>query len=251
MRTPTRASKRGASSAAATQSGRYLSANVEAVAEVVALAGPEIGLANHLIMGPVVLARGLPASVPYAVGVHGSALEYTVRPHPERFLGFAREGLARAQGVLVGSSHTAASLWEVMGDPALPGRTRLGPPGVDVKSFRPRASRREANETLEGLVGRLRRAAPATSLHASDGPDRNTFARDEHEAAAALERLDPERDRLVVFVGKLIVSKGIDLLIAAWPLVLERVPEAELVVVGFGAYREGVEALIDGLAEGT
>lgn len=229
---------------------RYLAANVEAVAEIVALAQPEIGLANHLIMGPVVLARGLPASVPYAVTIHGSALEYTVRPHPERFLEFAREGIARARGVLVGSSHTAASLWEVMGDADLSERTRLGPPGVDVRSFRPRESRREANEALEGLVGRLRRAALPVPLHSSDGPDRDTFARDEAEAAGALERLDPSTDRLVVFVGKLIISKGIDLLIAAWPLVLQQVPEARLVVVGFGAYREGVEALIERLAEG-
>ena len=47
----------------------------------------------------------------------------------------------------------------------------------------------------------------------------------------------------MAFVGKLIVSKGVDLLLAAWPLVLERVPDARLVVVGFGAYREGLERL--------
>jgi glycosyltransferase involved in cell wall biosynthesis len=62
-------------------------------------------------------------------------------------------------------------------------------------------------------------------------------------AAAALADLDPGRDLLVAFVGKLIVSKGVDLLIAAWPLVLERAPRARLVVVGFGAYRDGLERL--------
>jgi glycosyltransferase involved in cell wall biosynthesis len=55
---------------------------------------------------------------------------------------------------------------------------------------------------------------------------------------------------LVAFVGKLIVSKGIDLLVAAWPLVLAREPSARLVVVGFGAYREAVEAMVDALAAG-
>ena len=58
------------------------------------------------------------------------------------------------------------------------------------------------------------------------------------------------RDRLVAFVGKLIVSKGVDLLLAAWPLVLARVPDARLVVVGFGAYREGFERLRAALADG-
>ena len=57
-------------------------------------------------------------------------------------------------------------------------------------------------------------------------------------------------DRLVAFVGKLIVSKGIDLLLAAWPLVLQREPRARLVVVGFGAYRAGCERLIGALADG-
>src|SRR4029077_14597079 len=65
-----------------------------------------------------------------------------------------------------------------------------------------------------------------------------------------LERLDPERDRLGAFVGKLIVSKGVDLLLARWPLVLERVPTARLVVVGFGAYRDGLERLRAALIAG-
>ncbi len=115
----------------------YLAANVAAVRDVVAANRPDVALANHLVMGPAILARALGGEVPYAVKVHGSALEYTVRPEPERFLPYAREGLEGASAVLVGSRHTAESLWEVMGDPDLPARTRLGPPGVDVHEFRP------------------------------------------------------------------------------------------------------------------
>jgi glycosyltransferase involved in cell wall biosynthesis len=51
-------------------------------------------------------------------------------------------------------------------------------------------------------------------------------------------------------VGKLIVSKGVDLLAAAWPLVLAAVPRARLVVVGFGAYRASFELLLAALAAG-
>ncbi|MEA2287099.1 MAG: hypothetical protein QOJ21_3142, partial [Solirubrobacteraceae bacterium] len=50
--------------------------------------------------------------------------------------------------------------------------------------------------------------------------------------------------------GKLIVSKGIDLLAAAWPLVLARVPDARLVIVGFGAWRDALERLLGRLAAG-
>ncbi|MEA2293257.1 MAG: hypothetical protein QOE86_896, partial [Solirubrobacteraceae bacterium] len=112
---------------------RYIGLNVDAVRDVVQRVRPDIALANHLVMGPVILARALARTgIRYAVKVHGSALEYTVKPHLERFGGWAAEGLAGASGVLVGSRHTGESLWAAMsGDATLPSRTRLGPPGVD------------------------------------------------------------------------------------------------------------------------
>jgi glycosyltransferase involved in cell wall biosynthesis len=211
--------------------GHYLDANVAAVRSV---PSPDIALANHLVMGPVILARGLEGRAPYAVKIHGSALEYTVRPHQERFLPYAREGIVGASGVLVGSRHTAESLWEVLSDePSLPERTRLGPPGVDVSSFRPR---RDA----EAAIGLTRLADKLASGEIVDWGG-------EAGAAKALRELDPRRDRIVSYVGKLIVSKGVDLLLAAWPLVVARVAEARLVVIGFGTYREALGRFVDAL----
>jgi glycosyltransferase involved in cell wall biosynthesis len=69
-------------------------------------------------------------------------------------------------------------------------------------------------------------------------------------AGRALGELAAEDGPIVLFVGKLILSKGIDLLVAAWPLVLARVPGARLAVVGFGAYADGLERLIDALGAG-
>ena len=221
---------------------RYLERNVAAVAEVTARVKPDLALANHLVMGPLILARALAESgVPYAVKVHGSALEYTVKPHP-RFLPYAREGVAAARGVLVGSRHTAESLWAAVGDPALEARTRLGPPGVDVATFGPREPEAAA-AGLRGLAGRLSAEAPR-------GAGAGGFARDPAGAAAALAALEPGRDRLVAFVGKLIVSKGIDLLLAAWPLVLARVPAARLLIVGFGGWSDAALALVQALSGG-
>jgi glycosyltransferase involved in cell wall biosynthesis len=176
---------------------RYIDGNVAAVREVAEQAGGiDLALANHLVMGPAILARADVA--PFAVKIHGSALEYTVKPHP-RFLPYAREGLVAASGVLTGSGHTAESLWAALADlPDLPDKTRLGPPGVDVEEFRPRG----------------------------------------------------ERGSLVAFVGKLIVSKGVDLLLAAWPLVRAANPEVRLEVAGFGAYEEGLRRLLAALEHG-
>jgi glycosyltransferase involved in cell wall biosynthesis len=177
---------------------RYLDANVAAVREVAAaVGGIDAALANHLVMGPAILARADVA--PFAAKIHGSALEYTVKPHP-RFLPFAREGMEAANGVLIGSAHTAESLWAALSElPDLREKTRLGPPGVDIEEFRPQGARDE---------------------------------------------------QLVAFVGKLIVSKGVDLLLAAWPLVRNAHPRARLQVAGFGAYEDGLRRLLAALDRG-
>jgi glycosyltransferase involved in cell wall biosynthesis len=229
----------------------YVEANVAAVRELVELVSPDVALANHLVMGPAILARALGGRVPYAVKVHGSALEYTVKPEPERFLPYAREGGAGAAGILVGSHHTAASLWQALADPQTERRTRLGPPGVDVERFVPR-ERLAAKAELAVLTARLLASPEPRESAAAGAPagGGDAFARDERAAGGALARLDSCEDRLVAFVGKLIVSKGVDLLLAAWPLVLEQVPSAKLVVIGFGAYREGFERLRDALQQG-
>jgi glycosyltransferase involved in cell wall biosynthesis len=165
---------------------RYVEANVAAVRAVAEAAGGiDLALANHLVMGPAILARA--GVAPFAAKIHGSALEYTVKPNPERFGPYAREGMAAANGVLVGSRHTAESLWAALPGlaPGLEEKTRLGPPGVDVERFSP---------------------APGA------------------------------REQLVTYVGKLIVSKGVDLLLAAWPLVHAAHPEARLELAGYGEW---------------
>jgi len=233
---------------------RYLDANVAAVRAVVERHGaPDAALANHLIMGPVILAR---AGLEFALKVHGSDLSYTVRPHPERFAPYAREGAEAASGILVGSGHTARDLFEtVPGE--LAEKTRLGPPGVDVERFRPR-ERAEADEALERLAAALERMpmAPSEPTGGQKAPSAvvsDSFARDGAAAAAGLRDWARGTER-GLFVGKLLVNKGVDLLLAAWPLVHASRSEAgadpTLLFAGFGAYRPGVEALIDALDRG-
>jgi hypothetical protein len=221
----------------------YVARNVGAVAAVADRARPDVALANHLVMGPLILSRALGGRVPYAVKIHGSALEYTVKPHP-RFLPAAREGLAGARGILVGSRHTAESLWAALEDDDVRARTRLGPPGVDVDRFAPRTP-----EAAAAGLADLRAQLEAAS--AQVGPaDESSFARSTAEAATALATVDPARDRLIVFVGKLIASKGVELLLAAFPIVRARVPGARLLIVGFGALRPQLEEFAAALARG-
>jgi glycosyltransferase involved in cell wall biosynthesis len=207
---------------------RYIDANVKAVRSVAAEAGDiDAALANHLVMGPAILARADVCD--YAVKIHGSALEYTVKPHP-RFLPYAEEGMDAAAGVLVGSHHTAESLWEALPDvPGLREKTRLGPPGVDTEAFRPEDRGRVPLNFFGGTspLGRDGAGEKVQDAPPSPGPP-----------------------ALVVFVGKLIVSKGVDLLVAAWPLVRAKHPDARLQIAGFGEYEGGLRRLLAALDRG-
>jgi glycosyltransferase involved in cell wall biosynthesis len=214
----------------------YLEANTAAAREVVdAAGGVDAALANHVVMGPAILAR---AGLRFAAKVHGSALEFTVRPNPARFLPYAREGMRAASGVLVGSRHTAESLWETLPDLDLPARTRLGPPGVDTELF--------ATLPLPEALAGVRELASTISARDRSGE----WGQDTAAAAAALERWAGAAGPRVVFVGKLIGSKGVDLLLAAWPLVVRANPGARLLVIGFGEGREAIESLLAALEAG-
>ena len=217
---------------------QYIRVNVEAVREVIEKVGPpEVALANHLIMGPVILRRaGLEG---YVVKNHGSDLEYTVKPYP-RFVPWAEEGLAGAGAVLVGSAHTARSLWEAVPELDLQAITGLGPPGVEPEDFLP-LDREEAPGRLATMAARMRGLGQA---------GRGPLGRDPLEVAEALERIAECAGPRVAFVGKLIVSKGVDLLIAAWPLVHRHHPGSELVIAGFGEYGDSLRELIEALGRG-
>lgn len=258
----------------------YINRNVTAVREVVERARPDFGLANHMVMGPYILQQSFGDEIPYVAKIHGSAMEYTVRPHP-RFLPYAKEGVGGASAVLVGSRHIAERTWDTLQLPGLEERIFLGPPGVDIERFEPapraaaRAGLTQISEQLAGadragfgpaqelatagLYERVRTAARAGEMMSfgevagAVGEMQRDYRNDGIDlgAPAALSALSEIGEApLVLYVGKLIVSKGVDLLAAAWPIVRLAAPDAQLLVTGFGAYREGFEMLVSALSDG-
>jgi glycosyltransferase involved in cell wall biosynthesis len=217
---------------------RYIDSNVAAVREVADVAGGfEAALAGHLVMGPAILARAEIGQ--FAAKIHGSALEYTVKPDP-RFLPYAEEGMNAANCVLVGSRHTAESLWAALANvEGLRDKTRLGPPGVDTEGFRPRVLSRG------GVPGGALDFSPV------DGASLEDASSEKWDAAPRRAPLPtPPAGERVVFVGKLIVSKGVDLLIAAWPFVRAQHPDARLEIAGYGEYEDGLRRLLAALDRG-
>jgi glycosyltransferase involved in cell wall biosynthesis len=195
---------------------RYVELNASALR---AQLPADLVFANHVLLGgPVAAASGLP----YAVKAHGSELEYSMRGNAE-LSKWGRQALARADAVFVGSAHIRAVLEEIVGQVD---SVHEVPPGVDVEEFRP--------EPRDVAVERLIEEARADPPNPANAEERLP----DEENAARFESLFADEGPIVLYFGKLIHNKGVQLLLEAL-----RALDARAVIVGFGDHRAQLEAM--------
>ena len=193
----------------------YVEANAKAVRERLPA---DFVFANHVVLGgPVGAATG----ARYAVKAHGSELEYAMRGNDE-LSAWGRESLRRAEAVYVGSAHIREVLEEVVGHVE---RVYEVPPGVDVDEFHPE----ERETALAALLDECRRDRP------NPGGANERLPREGN--AERLAEWFGRDEPTVLYFGKLLYNKGVHVLFDA----LRRL-DARAVVVGFGDYREELEA---------
>jgi glycosyltransferase involved in cell wall biosynthesis len=238
----------------------YLRRNVDALKTVLRISEVEAVITNHSVPGPLIARRALEGNdLPYVSIVHGSCLQYVSRKS-ESYMGLTREGLEGARAILALSSHSAGTIAEDF--PDLADRTRSLPGGVDTELFHPDALDLGVLDRLEGGPGRGRaqrtslRDALKKSAHAGELAGALRAVAASYDARShdrdAGERLRSFLDRegpMVVYVGKLIHSKGVHSLISAFSRVRKETG-ARLLVIGFGTFREGLEALDRSLSAG-
>jgi len=194
---------------------RYVALNAAALREHLPA---DVVFANHVLLGAPV---GLASGSRFAVKAHGSELEYSMRGNAD-LSAWGRETLMHAAAVYVGSEHIREVLEEVVGH--VDGVHEV-PPGVDVDHFvpEPRA------EALERLVAEARADPPNPGNANERQPDEGNAER----LAEFLAGDEPT----VVYFGKLLYNKGVHVLLEAL-----RHVDARAVIVGFGDYREELEA---------
>jgi glycosyltransferase involved in cell wall biosynthesis len=176
-------------------------------------------LCNHVLLGGAV---GRASGGRYAVKAHGSELEYSMRGRPT-LEEWGRNVLAGASATFVGSAHIRDVVEEVCGHVE---RVHEVPPGVDIEVWRPQ----NREDGLSALITEARRD-PSNPGNANERlPDEGNAER----LAAFLTGDTPT----VVYFGKLLLNKGVHVLLEA----LDGL-DARTVVVGFGDYREELEAL--------
>ena len=236
----------------------YLQANADALRAASAIHRQDVAFVGHAIPGAAIGRRALrPGS--YVAKIHGSDLEYAIRPQ-SRYRSLAREGLEAARSVVGPSAEALQRCAELV--PAMTELARVVPPGVDVSAFRPRPrieALREVADRLEEDAGSARgrpssldaeveRALDARDDRALDALfDRYAEDVPEPDAARRLRRLADQDGPIVGYLGKLIPQKGVELFLEAH-LAL-RHPAAAL-VVGFGSDRDWLAALSVALRRG-
>ena len=196
---------------------RYVALNATALC---AQMPADLVFANHVLPGAAV---GYASGLPFAVKAHGSELEYSMRGNDE-LAALGRECLTAAKAVFVGSAHIRAVLEEVVGHVD---RVHQVPPGVDVDEFRPTRSHDES-------LARLLEEARADT----DNPGNSDERQPDDGNAARLEKFFDIDEPTVVYFGKLLYNKGVQVLFEAL-----RGVDARALIVGFGDYRQELESI--------
>ncbi|MGB3633694.1 MAG: glycosyltransferase family 4 protein [Rubrobacteraceae bacterium] len=239
----------------------YVRRNIAAIRSVVAAVRPDSVITNHSVPGPLMSRRALEdTGTPYLSIVHGSALQYVAR-RSAFYKEVAREGLGGAEHILALSADSAGTIVEDFSE--LEHKIQALPGGVDTSLFRPDALDLDSLQDLRGGAGRGPEQATTLDESLKHSPlTEGDLAVRLNEISASYEPRAHDRDTgdrlkafldadtpLVVYVGKLIHSKGVHSLLSAFAPV-HRQTGARLLVVGFGTFREGLEALTLAMSSG-
>jgi glycosyltransferase involved in cell wall biosynthesis len=253
----------------------YIRRNVEALETAYLEYGFDLIQANHVIMSPYI-ARVMwrKHDVPYYVTLHGSALNFSVRNDP-RLRHYATKALLDATRIFAVSTHNrleAITFFKRIAAKIEP-KFSVIPAGVDIDLFRIlKNSRRESIDELQQILGGRLELLPdgkspeqkqdffraldeTSSVEEVDDlvakyNGEYTPGHPDRDILETLDTIDWKDSWVLLFVGKYLWTKGIQMVISALPIVLEEVPDLHLLLVGFGSYREELEALVYALASG-
>ncbi|MHA1470920.1 MAG: glycosyltransferase family 4 protein [Candidatus Asgardarchaeia archaeon] len=242
----------------------YINRNVNAMSLFFDDVKFDIIHANHLVMMPYIASLlSEKYHVPFVITPHGSSLEYTIQKD-SRYLKYAVKGLTKASFVLPGNENFQNRLINFFKEKVynLKEKMRIVPLGVNTKLFAP-APIGQRYKVLSELIEKLKtekggktktdemnflRQIQTASKDKIDEILRNvpqySQRKPDESLPEKLERLDPERDRIVAFVGRLIPGKGIhNFLFAIMPL-LPKYNDLKVIIAGAGPMREWGEWIV-------
>ncbi len=241
----------------------------------------DLVISNHTIMQPVYTGRALTRVCqnkktyrpPHMAVIHGSALNFSVRKSKSLHR-YALEGINNVDRVVFVSTYLRQNFIDYFHDhEQVKEKATVIPAGVDTAQFKPVVEQDEKWENIHQVAqflthktantqarsrGAVDRARYLQELKQRAADNRASFTeaanqiRDQFEtwvpdvdAGERLERnIDWDKDPVVMFFGKYLWTKGVQLIIACAPLILKDYPRTKFIFSGFGSSRELFEYMI-------
>jgi len=247
---------------------RYIGRNLGVLSKIVKEYDITHLFVNHAVLMSVVAERLHDStSVQYSIAPHGSALTYAVEKD-ERLFDMAKSAFGKANSIFVTGEELRKRVLEIF-----PPELDLEPKlkflnlGVDSKMFKP-VKIEERNVYIHMLSERLQKLDSGKQLvkgayeSLDDGSEKNELIKllggmrdyDERLPDAnlveKLMKIDWKKDKILIFIGRLIANKGPQAIINAFPQILDKHPNARLVIVGHGPLREVLEMMVWALKSG-
>lgn len=248
----------------------YLRRNEAAVRHILSNYGITTVHVNHVVLMAVVIHRVCSDfGIPYGVMPHGSAIEYVVK-HDAEMKSLAEAALADADCIFALSEEMIERIKNVFDGLSQPEeKIVMASAGVDTREFKVirRQDRASNIGELKSALAGTPRGKTADQRAAMNAALEDSMALDELLSAfraggeyapklpdadleQRLDALDWERDDVITFVGKITGYKGVASIIAAFPDIAGRRPNARLIMAGRGNLREAMEALVWALGQG-
>jgi glycosyltransferase involved in cell wall biosynthesis len=228
-------------------------------------------LANHSLFSPVIAKRAFSNStIPYDVKIHGSALEYTIVPFP-KLKHYAIEGLSSARYLYVGTQYMKNRVREIFAEESeemnLEKKLRIVSPGMNPntfnlatnfiknqKQFMSSVKIRIQNNNLgrrKDIIEVVENIDPnkvhTKLIKVAETYDQRATDSDLLERWPALRQDEP----IILYLGKFLPAKGVGEIVLTIPNILSRFPKVRFIFIGFGTYREHLEAMIQTLEKGN
>lgn len=237
---------------------------------------PDLVISNHTVMQPVYTVRACAevSNCRHYMVVHGSCLNFAVRKS-KLLQRYAQEAINGVERIVFLSNFSQQEFMSFFhGDVSLGEKVCVVPAGVDVEKFIPFEDRVQKQQRLSrclsllahkssanpGRTGEQKKKFAAKVREAKDQAELTAMLRGfengdnwapDQDAVDKLKSINWELSKTVLYYGKFLWTKGVHLLIAAIPLILQRHPDACFVLVGFGSFRNYLEALIATLDNGS
>ena len=243
----------------------YKQQNIKAIDLVMNKATIDAFIADHGVISPLLAKETcLKRSTPYIVLIQGSDIEFTIKKS-QRYLDLSYEGIKTASSVIAVTDHIKRELSKVYNG-SIDHIVKVVPSGVDLNTFIPTSDKKlslqsfiAASKNLQDKRGngfsKKKQGRTLSELKTNEIDDElignihNSY-NDRAPDVDVEEKLSclSSNSKLVTFVGKLMVTKGAHLAIAAMGKVFGSDPSLKLVIIGFGPLREHLELLVDSIA---